>query len=90
VKSVSWVFKSGPATPVMASPVTTWITGIAVRSTVALSKLSTPGTYVFQATGISTGGSTATVTDSLTVLPQMNFIDSVKVFYHNGKTVVQK
>jgi hypothetical protein len=59
---------SGPNTPVMGTPIVSWNTGNADTTSIPIAGLI-PGTYVWNITGTTVSGATASVTASVIVVP---------------------
>lgn len=88
-KSITWQQVSGPTKAILGTPTLVWSTGLQALSTVSATGL-VPGTYTFSATGTSITGTSGSAADSVRVLLPPLRIDSVRVFYNNGTSVIQK
>lgn len=67
-KSITWKQVSGPNTAIMGTPITN-LTNSTVGANIQPISGLIAGTYVFQCTGLSTGGTTGPAQVSLTVSP---------------------
>jgi hypothetical protein len=81
VKSYLWTQTSGPNTSVIVTP----------GSTYTFVKNLVPGVYAFNFSAITNKGTSfAPIPDTLQVLPFVDKIDSIRIYYNSGKISIQK